>query len=129
MTKTHMIENQEAIGIAKEIAGLLDLFQAEEKELQDRFQKEADILSEKFNRKREDLWNDLTAMASVAPCDKEAGFGYEIDLDYAEEHGMIFLREVNDEKDDCDCIACQTRRGEGGGSSLADILGAALGGR
>jgi hypothetical protein len=119
MTKTHLITDPVAIAVAHMIGGLRAKFEEAEKELKDRFEKEANELAASFNLQKETLWADLTEKASLPPCDKEAGFGYQIDLDYAEEHGLIFLIEMNEEKDDCDCIICQTRRG---GASMGSIL-------
>ena len=120
MTKTYMITKPEVMEQAQKIMNLRSEFEQREKELQKRYQKEADELSNEFNQRKDILWDKLIEQVGLTPRDENGERpNYTIDNDYFEEHGVVFI--VHDESEDspCDCPGC---RGEDGPMSLADIL-------
>ena len=126
MTKTYKITDSEICNQAQKIINLRPEFEQREKELQKRYQKEAEALSEEFNARKDILWDKLIEQVGLNPRDENGDRpSYTIDNDYFEEHGVVFI--VHDESEDspCDCPGCRALRGEeeiGNGPSLADIL-------
>lgn len=116
--KTHMITDPKGLHHSLELDALRAEFEAAQKEMNDRHQIEAEALATSFNKKKDDLWNELTDHLSLPRLEDNDGMDYKIDRQYYEEHGAVFLLVEQD--DQCDCTIC---RGDGGGSSLADILG------
>lgn len=120
MTKTYMIVKPEVMEQAQKIVKLRPEFDQREKELQKRYQKEADALSEEFNARKDILWDKLIEQVGLDPRDENGDRpGYTIDNSYFAEHGVVFI--VHDESS-CDCPGC---RGGEGPMSLAEILGMA----
>lgn len=123
MTKTYMITKPEVMEQAQKIVNLQPEFEQREKELQKRYKKEADELSNEFNQRKGILWDKLIEQVGLAPRDENGERpSYTIDNDYFEEHGVVFI--VHDEASSCDCPGCRAlREGEEGPMSLAEILG------
>lgn len=125
MTKTFMITKPEVMEQAQKIVNLRPEFEQREKELKDRYQKEADELSKEFNARKDILWDKLIGQVGLIPRDENGDRpAYTIDNSYFAEHGVVFI--VHDESEDssCDCPGCRALREEGP-MSLAEILGMA----
>lgn len=125
MTKTYKITDPEIYNQAQKIVNLRPEFEQREKELQKRYQKEADELSNEFNARKDILWDKLIEQVGLTPRDENGDRpSYSIDNDYFAEHGVVFI--VHDESEDssCDCPGCRALRESGEGPmSLAEILG------
>ena len=126
MNKTYMITNPEVMEQAQKIVNLRPEFEQREKELQKRFQKEADALSEEFNARKDILWDKLIEQVGLTPRDENGNRpSYTIDNEYFAEHGVVFIVHDDEAKaSSCDCPSCRALR-EGGERpmSLAEILG------
>lgn len=126
MTKTYMITKPEVMEQAQKIVNLRPEFEQREKELQARYQKEADELSREFNARKVILWVKLIEQVGLTPRDENGERpGYTIDNNYFAEHGVVFIvHEDEAEASSCDCPGCRALR-EGGERpmSLAEILG------
>ena len=121
MTKTYMITKSEVMDQAQKIVNLRPEFEQREKELQARYEKEADELSNEFNARKDILWDKLIEQVGLTPRDENGERpSYTIDNSYFEEHGVVFI--VHDEASSCDCPGCRGEDGEGP-MSLAEILG------
>lgn len=116
--KTHMITDPEGLRLSLQFETLRAEFEAAEKEMNERHQIEAEAIATSFNKKKDDLWNELTDHLSLPRLEDNDGMDYKIDRQYYDEHQTIFL--LVKQEDQCDCPTCRSRRG---GSSLADILG------
>lgn len=125
MTKTYMIIEPEVMEQAQKIVNLRPEFEQREKELQARYRKEADELSNEFNARKDILWDKLIEQVGLTPRDENGErLSYTIDNDYFAEHGVVFI--VHDESEDslCDCPSCRSlREGDEEPMSLAEILG------
>lgn len=111
MTKTYKITDPEICNQAQKIVNLRPEFDQREKELQKRYQKEADELSNEFNQRKNILWDKLIEQVGLTPRDENGERpSYTIDNDYFEEHGVVFI--VHDEASSCDCPDCR-QDGEG----------------
>lgn len=124
--KTHMTMDPAALAIAKKLKENRLEGQRQMDELKERYEREADELDKKFKEAHQNLWLNLTNTMKLAPSDEENGFGYEMETKYVEEHGILFLQELNPEDSDCDCPGCRAlRKGGERPMSLAEILGMA----
>lgn len=116
MNKTYKITDSEICNQAQKIVNLHPEFEQREKELQKRYEKEANELSNEFNQRKDILWDKLIEQVGLTPRDENGERpSYTIDNSYFAEHGIMFI--VHDEASSCDC-----RDGEGS-MSLAGILG------
>lgn len=125
MTKTYMITKPEVMEQAQKIVNLRPEFEQREKELQARYQKEADELSQEFNARKDILWDKLIEQVGLTPRDENGERpGYTIDNGYFAEHGVVFIVHEDKKEEPCDCPGCRALR-EGGERpmSLAEILG------
>lgn len=125
MTKTYMITKPEVMEQAQKIVNLRPEFEQREKELRDRYQKEANELSNEFNARKDILWDKLIQQVGLNPRDENGDRPpYTIDNEYYAEHGVVFIALEEHEDDVCDCPGCRAlREGEKGPMSLAEILG------
>lgn len=122
MTKTYKITDSEICNQAQKIVNLRSEFEQREKELQKRYRKEADELSNEFNQRKDILWDKLIEQVGLTPRDENGERpSYTIDNSYFEEHGVVFIVH-EDEASSCDCPGCR-EEGEEGPMSLAEILG------
>lgn len=118
MTKTYKITDSEICNQAQKIINLRPEFEQREKELQKRYQKEAEALSSEFNARKDILWDKLIEQVGLTSRDENGERpSYTIDNDYYAEHGVVFI--VHDDSS-CDCPGC---RGGERPMSLAEILG------
>lgn len=126
MTKTYKITDSEICNQAQKIINLRPEFEQREKELQKRYQKEAEALSEEFNARKDILWDKLIEQVGLTPRDENGErMDYTIDNSYFAEHGVVFIVHEDEKDEPCDCPGCRALRGEeeiGNGPSLADIL-------
>lgn len=126
MTKTYKITDLEICNQAQKIVNLRPEFEQREKELQLRFQREADELSNEFNQRKDILWDKLIEQVGLNPRDENGERpSCTIDNDYYAEHGVMFIVHDECHNSSCDCPGCRALRGEeeiGNGPSLADIL-------
>lgn len=124
MTKTYKITDPEICNQAQKIVNLRPEFEQREKELQARYQKEADALSDEFNARKDILWDKLIEQAGLAPRDENGDRPvYRIDNEYYAEHGIVFIAHDESEDSPCDCPGCRAlREGHEGPMSLSDIL-------
>ena len=100
MTKTYMIIKPEVMEQAQKIVNLRPEFEQREKELKQRYQKEADALSDEFNARKDILWDKLIEQVGLTPRDENGERpAYSIDNDYFAEHGIVFIVH-EDEKDE-----------------------------
>lgn len=122
MTKTYKITDPEICNQAQKIVNLRPEFEEREKELQRRYQKEADELSKEFNARKDILWDKLIEQVGLTPRDENGERpNYTIDNEYFEEHGVVFIVY---EDSPCDCPDCRSlREGDEEPMSLAEILG------
>lgn len=122
MTKTYMIVKPEVVEQAQKIVNLRPEFEQREKELQARYQKEADELSNEFNARKDILWDKLIEQVGLTPRDENGErLSYTIDNNYFAEHGVVFIVH---EDSPCDCSDCRAlREGDEEPMSLAEILG------
>lgn len=123
MTKTYKITDSEICNQAQKIINLRPEFEQREKELQARYKKETEALSEEFNARKDILWDKLIQQVGLTPRDENGNRpGYTIDNSYFAEHGVVFI-VLEEDKDLCDCPGCRALREEP--MSLAEILGMA----
>jgi len=116
MTKTYKITDPEICNQAQKIVNLRPEFEQREKELKDRFQKEADELSNEFNARKDILWDKLIEQVGLNPRDENGERpSYTIDNSYFAEHGVVFI-VLEEDKDLCDCPGCRALREDDEGS-------------
>lgn len=131
MTKTHMFMNPSVIDVVNRLKELKDRAMTEADEMQSRHEEELRALDEKVKAEHQTLWKELTDAAGIAESSPD-GVQYQMDSQYLKDHGVIFLKEIDnrlvDSEDDCDCPICVARRarGEPPEPSLADIFKEAL---
>ena len=125
MTKTYKITDSEICNQAQKIINLRPEFKQREKELEARYKKEADELSNEFNQRKDILWDKLIEQVGLNSRDENGDRpSYTIDSSYFEEHGIMFIVHDEYHNSSCDCPGCRALRGDeeiGNGPSLADI--------
>lgn len=121
MTKTYKITDLEICNQAQKIVNLRPEFDQRERELQLRFQREANELSNEFNARKNILWDKLIEQVGLNPRDENGDRpGYTIDNEYFAEHGVVFIVHDDEaEASSCDCPGCRALREE---TSMDEIL-------
>jgi len=104
------VEDAETLDLCRQVRALRQEGRKATEELQERYRAEADAMNSAFEKRNDELWQQLYAKLGLDP-----DGSWTIDTEYLEQHGVAFVKA--DEQ--CDC---------GAPHGLADLLGGLMGG-
>lgn len=103
------VDDAETLDLCRQVRALRQEGRKATEELQDRYRAEADAMNAAFEKRNDELWQQLYAKLGLDP-----DGSWTIDTEYLEEHGVAFVKA----DDQCNCGAPH-----GLPEALASLLG------
>lgn len=107
------VEDPEVLDLCRQVKALRKEGREATEQLNQRYRDEADAMNAAFEKRNDELWQQLYAKLGIDPDAR-----WTIDTEYLDAHGVAFVKP----DEECDCGAPH----HGGG--LADLLGGLMGG-